>query len=438
MECKDCGTRNKTGAYFCSGCGRPMGFEQGVRTATEDTAGLEEVPAPGPSAEPPPPPEDIPARKTGGRALCSMCMGSFPETVMAVVDGRTYCPDCTPVTAHRSEPVRTGPDPFGYRAAAEYVPGSPAAPVEMRRGGKRWALGLAGLVLLGGGIFWLVAGRGSGRIDRMLAGVDGARPDARLLVSRYREGERLDYDVRAKLDMDMDGDSGPLGSLAAFGTVNMDITGTMNVDVLSVSGDGDADLRVTLSDFRVGGKAKVNGREVSITGAGNPFSGLNGTVTRMRVDAFGEPLDDPEGPDAAGVVPGLSTVYGGRIAGVPRHELRVGDTWKRTQPLHTVNGISLPGSAVAVEFRVEGYKKLGGRDCMVISMRGGRDGSNPPSLRGLGKMDMDLDLAGVMFFDYEAGCMRKMAMDMDVEMSISGPSGSISAEAHMEMDIDLR
>ena len=108
MNCEDCGTELPKGGYYCSCCGRPVGFNPDAPPSVAAEPGLDDVPEPAASREAPSGPaialESGYRTRVQGKGLCSMCMGAFPDTVLSVVDGKPYCPDCSPMVGQRREP----------------------------------------------------------------------------------------------------------------------------------------------------------------------------------------------------------------------------------------------------------------------------------------------------------------------------------------------
>jgi hypothetical protein len=453
MICKECGAEIAKGGFYCGGCGRPVGFD-GPTVLTSDEPGLDDVPAPTTSRETPAGlgefDPSVPRSTVSGKALCSMCMGAYPETVMTVVDGKPFCPDCSPLTAQRREPevvaVDTGSEALAPQRSFErpattgvFIPDE-----RMGGGGLKGLFAILVLVLLGGAGFAAFTMLGSDRIDALMKGVDDSRTDARLMIQKYEAGEEIVYEAKAKLELNADLDGAMMsggGSIEGSGT----LYGGMRINVLGVDDRGNANLRMTFENFDLDLDVEMDGRPIGGMLPPDLLGEVNGQSFELRVDPFGDALGPPTGLAPGGPFGSMDEFFNGMVEGVPRHELRVGDTWSATDsvPLDPTGatGLGAGGFGFTANYRVEGYKRLAGRDCMVISLEGGLDGmpagaGNP--LMAMMDMDMDMTIKGVVFYDHEAGRMVKAAVDVKAEMSMSGQGNSVDLDMTLTLDVDLR
>jgi hypothetical protein len=471
MICSDCGAEVPTKSFYCEGCGRPVGFEPQVAIAAEDP-GLDDVPAPGASQEAesmrsPAMPEAFQSSRPG-KALCSMCMGAFPETVMTIVDNRPFCPDCSPLTGRRKEPevqptvAEDVPPPPWPAPTTTTAPTAPAGLTEQPEipayprftpqdrpagSGSKGVFAVLLLVLIGAAGFAAYQMMGGGRIDALMAGVDTGRPEANALVYKYEPAQELYYNAIAKFDItvDIDGAGAPFDQLEA----NAKLYGGLSMLTLGTDKSGNADLRLTFKNFDLDLEILADGEPFPMPfGDMDMLGQLNGETMEMKVNAYGEPVGRPTGMRPGGMLDGsgMKEMFDGMLEGVPRKELKVGDTWtaKESVPLGPgADALGMSGMNVSATYKVEGYKRIAGRDCMVISMKGELDsGQGNISLPGMGgssmNMDMNMSMQGVVFFDIEAGCLVKTAVDVDADLSMAAPGGAMDMTLDMQMDIDLQ
>ena len=148
----------------------------------------------------------------------------------------------------------------------------------------------------------------------------------------------------------------------------LEMLGGLSIDVLKVDRDNNAHLAITTDNFDVDIDLSVGGAPIPLEQQlAAPLAELRGKTVLSKVDAFGNPLDG-ESSD------GMQEMMNGGFGEVPRHHIRVGDTWSASVPLSAGampgSGVSLGGAAFTVTYRVEGFKQLKGRDCMAISVKG--------------------------------------------------------------------
>ncbi|MHC4471246.1 MAG: hypothetical protein ACYTDY_01745 [Planctomycetota bacterium] len=380
-----------------------------------------------------------------GKALCAMCMGAYPETSMTVVDGDSFCPDCSPMTGRRGVSEAEAPD----GRSAELPPAPPANAYHFQEetgsGGASRALlfGLA-VLLVGGVVFAAMTLLGGDRIDKLLSGVDSGRDDRVMLVQKYSPGEVLYYSARGKLTGEAEG-SVFRGLLSQSGSAEIGATlgGRMAMDVLSVDDRGNARLRTTLEGVHAEMELVVDGQKMPLPpGLMDMFSRMNGMQVVMEVDPFGEPLSEPtvhwpNGPSGGNA--GFADLAQGQLSGVPRKEIQVGDTWTASAELPSDMGPMPFGDLKpSLDFKVEGFKRLSGRDCLVISVSGDMSGGEGFGAAGLpGDVDLDIDVKGAIFFDARAGRMVKSAMDITFDMSVAFGADGIEVHLKLELDVDL-
>ena len=437
MECRDCGSELPKGAYYCGGCGNPVGFAPQTSTMT-DRAGLDGVPEPSAPVERAVAAEETPAgpARRLDRALCSLCMGAFPESVLSRIDGSAYCPDCSPLSARRSEPE---PAPAPTPATSPGRTFQPARPLlyeeEAASSGGRKALAVVlVLLLLGAGGIAAYSFLGHSRIDKLMVGLDTGKRPAKRLYQKYSAGERLDYVLRARLD----GKAKVSGVEVLLGggdemTFDLAFGSDISIDVLGVDSRGNADLEMGVSGLDLSGKLMLGDREMPLNQMGEGYlRTLEGTRMRSTVDPLGRPVGDP-GPGAGP----LGDLMNGSFGAMPDRPLAVGDEWNDSQTFGMPGGggVGLDAIAIRATYRVEGYKSVRGRECMVISVEGEMGSNGGP---GVLDMSMDMDMEGVIFFDVAAGQVEKVAMDMTLDFSAEAPSGSVTAEFKFEMDMDRR
>jgi hypothetical protein len=412
--------------------------------------GFDEVPEPLPSLETPSALASTPELRSTrpGKALCSMCMGAFPETAMTVVDGAAYCPDCSPVTGRRGVPETDAqhedesfdePPPPPQTNAFYFREESQSA-----SGSKLLLFGFV-VLLIGGGVFAAMTFLGGDRIDRLLSGVDSGRDDAVMLIQKYSPGEVVYYTASGRLTGEAEG-AISRGLISQSGSVEIEATlgGRMAIDVLSVDDRGNARLRTTLEGVHADMELIVDGEKMPLPAAiGGVFGQLNGMQVEMEVDAFGEPVSEPmvhwSGNGSMGGNPGFSDLVQGQLSGVPRKEVRVGDTWTASAALPTDMGPMPFGSLnPSITFEVEGFKRISGRDCLVISIEGDMSGSEGVGQMGFaGDMELDMEIKGAMFFDPKAGRLVKSAMDVTFDVSIEFGGDGIEAHLALELDVNL-
>lgn len=447
MRCSDCGSEIGKGSYYCTGCGKPVGFLAQKATMTEE-ADIAEVPAPGPAMDRPPSAPSVPPATEEVRprkALCSLCMGSFPETVLSRIDGHAYCPDCSPLTARHTAPLRpAGPAAEEDEGPPPNVYDRPRTPVfltEEKSGGGRAKFVLVAVALLAvaGAAFaaWSILGKS--RIDRMLSGLDTSARPARLLCEKYTAGERIGYHLEVRAKGDMEASGAVLGSGSGDGSLDAKLYGDFAIDVLDVDAEGNSELQLTVANLDLTGRAAFGGMEHSLDGMGaNPLKQLSGQTLVMKVDPFGKPIGTVSGSFAN--LPGMQGFLGSQFADAPRHELSVGDEWTATQSfdLGGAGGFvpSMPGG-MSVTCRVEGYKRVKGRDCMAISIRGSMDDGGGLQMPGM-SMEFGLDLEGVMFYDPEGGRLVQCAMDVSGEFEGEGQGNGVQVEFQLELDLELQ
>jgi len=157
---------------------------------------------------------------------------------------------------------------------------------------------------------------------------------------------------------------------------------------------------------------------------------------RLTVDPLGRTLSTGAGSGSGGGA--LGDMMSGRFGAMPERALSVGDEWTDTETLDMsqAGGMGAGPLAISATYRVEGYKTVRGRDCVVISVVGEVGGDSLPRMPGVLDMSMEMDLEGVMFFDLEAGQMEKIAMDLSVDLSAEAPNGTLSLEMKLELDVD--
>jgi len=436
MECKHCGAETSVSTFYCGGCGRPVSFQPAVETKDDPPLLLSDVPAPGPSLESPdaPAPE---AAETGSadRALCSLCMGAYPRGSLSVVDGKPYCADCNPMKARRVQHTDAPPAPEWAESPAgvrsfQFEEAKPGG------GGGKAILVILVLVILGGGGFAAMTFLGRDRIDALMAGVDGDRLDAALLVQKYQAGDRLTYSMSIQGMAEVNGLGGvlPMGS---GGTLEMDmfISGIVQMEVVSVDDRGNAQVAVSLQGFRPDITARMNGEEVPMPGQA-PGTALDGRTVVLTLDPFGEVVSSPQGGEE------VQDLLSCGFEGMPHRELKVGDTWTTQEKLpKTGPGAQFLGGAepsINATYVVEGFKRVKDRDCMVISVTGAIEGLDSLPQMPTADMQMDVDMKGVLFFDPEAGLMVQGAVDVDMRFSAVRGDESFDMEMDMSIDIELR
>jgi hypothetical protein len=409
----------------------------------EEEPDLNEVPAPAASREAPStaPVETNYKTRVSGKALCSMCMGAFPETVLTVIEGKPYCPDCSPLIGQRREPeVQEEGAP---EVQSDYSTSMPSLQFreEKTGGGSRGILAIVLLVVLGGGGFLAFTMLGGDRIDALMSGLDTGRTDAYMLDQKYIPGESFDYSASGNLTAEgkISGVAGMFlgGGGGEFGA-DMKIFTGVGVEALAVDEQGNADLRVTTRNVDLDGEIRFGDKVMPLGALGmGAVNQMSGQSTRMKVDPFGDPIGQPSGE-------GMPDMFSGQMGDVPRHHLKVGDTWSANLPFDQgaargiPGGMSLSNLSFGVRYRVEGFKRMLGRDCMVISLAGQLDGGDSISLPMMTEMKCDLDMKGVIFFDVSEGRLVKIAVDMNIDFGASANEGGIDLKAHLELDVDLK
>jgi len=448
MNCEDCGAEVPKGGYYCSCCGRPVGFQPVEVSTAAAEPGLEDVPAPAASKEAPSGAglsTDSPFRsRVQGKGLCSMCMGAFPETVLSIVDNKPYCPDCSPMVGRRREPeIQEGAPPPDPDLGASFGEGMPSPLVfhdEKRSGGAKGLIAVVVLVLLAGAGFAAFTLMGGDRIDALMSGLDTGRGDAYLLAQSYIPGESMYYEARgtAKANGDVSG-GGLMGGRGGEIEFTAELFGGVTVDVKKVDEQGNAELAVTTEnldldlDLRIGGTPWPLGPEVQ-----KPLSELKGKTLVLSVDPFGNPL---EGSEDAG---GMQQMMSGQFGEMPRRHLKVGDTWNASMPFGggaakgMPPGLAMGDLSFAVRYRVEGFKRLADRDCMVISMKGSLAGADSIRMPFVDDVKMDMGLKGAIFYDVSIGRLVKVAMDMDLELGFASQMGGADFDLEFQLDIDLK
>ncbi len=429
MRCDHCGTESSKGSFFCGGCGQPIGFKPSVIVAEEESGGLPEVPPPMPSAE-----RDevvLPGRK----ALCSLCMGAYLETELAVVDGSRYCVDCNPLTATKiSAPDRGDAQSYGsdIPASRTFNPVVTETPT-----GSRGLLIFAGVLVALAGIFAVVALPGSDRIDKLAGGVS-VRDDGFTLAQRYEPGTCLQYGMKISGTVQMDAEQGRLLGDVLAGDMEMDFGGTIRIDVLSVDTDGNARVSLAMSHFEmaVTGLMTQNGQQVPLDRT-NPVGSLGETSVLLTLDPFGKPVGEVEVlKDGLGGMMDLKQVLGSGVEDAPRGELHVGDTWSSTAVVPMQGG---SGMNLKAEYEVAGFKCYEGRECIVILVEGEmNDGAGGSFMMPGMSMNASVDMKGVVLIDAEKGHLVKSAMDLDISMEAGTSEGSMSMEMKLQADVDLR
>ncbi|MEN8148992.1 MAG: hypothetical protein ABFS86_04165 [Planctomycetota bacterium] len=442
MNCEDCGAELTSGTYYCGGCGRPVGFNVLEVATAEAEPGLDEVPSPAASLERFEPPAAGPEAPSGarvrGKGLCGMCMGAFPESVLSVIDGKPYCPDCSPVAARCRKPeVRedTPSAPEGVNAHPDVVSG-PLLLHETRSGaGTKGLLAVFVLLLLAGTGAAAFLLSGSDRIDEMMSGLDTGRNDAYLLTQSYVPGESLHYGLNCRAKIEGEGAGVPFLQSGDF-DARIEMLGGLSVQVLKVDGENNADLAVTTGDFDLDLDFRVGGKPVRLpVNPSDAFGEMAGKTVITKVDAFGNPVGGATGD-------GMQELLNGGFGEMPDHYIRVGDTWSARVPLDRAKmpgqPMALSGGAFVVEYRVEGFKRFRDRDCMAISMKGGLEGVEEALGPLVKDLKCDFGIKGVAFFDVGLGRLVKIAMDVDLDFGMAGQGGGLDAEILVEMDIDLK
>jgi len=448
MNCEDCGAELTEGGYYCGCCGRPVGFDPGAPATTVADPGLDEVPEPAASMEAPSGPAialETPFRtRVQGKGLCSMCMGAFPDTVLSSIDGKPYCPDCSPMVGRRRDRElgeQAGPAPGGETMGALGA----VEPLMFREerasgGGAKGLVAVVILVLLAGAGFAAYTFLGGDRIDALMSGLDTSRGDAFLLAQSYIPGESMDYQVRGDARATGDVSGGVMGGGGGDIDLTLALTGGIRIDVLKVDEQGNAELSVTTNDFDMDVDMKINGTSMPLGGQlAGPLDELRGKTTVLEVDPFGNPVGG-----GTADADGMQQMMSGQFGEMPRHHVKVGDTWSARMPLSGAGvanmppGMSMGNLSFAVKYRVEGFKRFAGRDCMVISMQGDLDGGDSMKMPFFEEFRFDMGLKGVIFYDVSIGRMVKVAMDLDLELAIASPMGGGELDLGFEMDVDLK
>jgi len=423
MLCENCNEEAAPGAFFCGGCGRPLGFRRNAEAEPSEVDGLTDVPPPESSRE------DGPVVAAGNKALCNRCMGAYPEDELATVDGERFCGDCSSLTASRSAPQKQQPEETRFAPPRTVV-----MPDERASGPKgstrRMALVLA-MVVAVVGIVAAVALPGSDRIDRLLSGANDDGGEIRL-AQTYVAGECFEYGMSMKLTMTMESESSFELGTQFSGDVNVDmaLAGLIRIDVLSVDTSGNGRIYLGFSEFEGKISGEANGRPIDETGF-NPFPDAGETSVTMTIDPYGKVMGTPEqeGP-GLGEAFSPSQLFGEGLDGAPRGTVKVGDTWR--------GPLSIPMDAggrkkmkVQAEYEVEGFLRYKGRSCIAISVEGSLSAYG-------GGFEVEGEMKGAMLIDSRSGCLVKSAMDADVEVSTSSSAGSASGKLRMSMDIDLK
>jgi hypothetical protein len=272
---------------------------------------------------------------------------------------------------------------------------------------------------------------GQSRIDKLMAGADTSARPAKLLYHRYEAGERLTYGVKGRMEGTMEA-SGGLNPLGGGDEITMDLVLGMDVviDVLSVDARGNADLQIAFQGGDLDGTIEMGGRPMPVSSFGQQmFGGLAGQAARVTVDPFGRTLEGEMGGD-------LSGLMNGQFGVMPERNLKVGDEWTEKESV-SMPGQQLSGIEITADYRVEGYKKIQGRDCMVISVNGDLSTDSLGDLPAFMDIDFDVGMEGVLFFDVEAGRMVKTAMDLTFDLEMSGGGNSVEGSFVFQVDVDL-
>jgi len=447
MNCEDCGTELPKGGYYCSCCGRPAGFDANAPAPTVVEPGLDEVPEPATSCETPAGPavavESNYRTRIQGKGLCAMCMGAFPDTVLSAVDGKPYCPDCSPMVGQRREPEvedsavpAPGAETAGGVGAVEPLMFHESRP----SGGPKGVFAAIVLVLLAGAGFVAYTMLGGDRIDKLMSGLDTTRGDAFLLAQTYILGENFSYVAKGAVKAEGEVSGGFFGNSGGDIDLSMELLGGVSINVLKVDDQGNADLSVTTDsidldvDFKLAGQSFPVKQQMMA-----PLNEIRGKTLVLRVDPFGNPLEGSQpGSD------GMQQMMSGQIGEMPKHALKVGDTWTARMPLSGAPGMGMPSGmtmgnlAFGVTYEVEGFKRMAGRDCMVISVKGEMDGEDSLKMPFFNDVHFDMGLKGVMFYDVTVRRLVKLAMDVHLDMGLAGAMGGVEVDLEMELDIDLR
>lgn len=423
MLCDNCNEESGPGAFFCGGCGRPLGFRRSAEENTTDLEGLVDVPPPESSRE------SGLTGAAGKKALCGRCMGAYLEDELATVDGQQLCGDCNTRTASRSmahsQPVEEEAQfasPRTVRLPDQNGGGAPGS-------NRRVALVIA-LVVAVVGIAAAVALPGADRIDKLISKAKDTG-EAINLAQTYVAGESFEYGVTMKAEMSMEGDGQIPMLTRRSGDMDMDMSGQVRIDVLSVEPGGNATVYMALSGFKMDVDVKVDDKKTESMSF-DPLQGAGESSVTMTVDPYGKVIGEVEqdGPGLGGVV-NLGQFFGQGLGGAPRGKLEVGDTWGAPATVCTgqAGGASMD---VKAEYRVEGIMRYQGRSCIAISVEGSFSADALPGA------DVDGDLKGAMLIDARTRCLVKSAMDAGVEISISSSSGSGSVRMSISMDLDLQ
>jgi hypothetical protein len=416
-----------------------VGFNVLEVATAEAEPGLDEIPEPAPSVETAnedsAPIEPAFRTRVRGKGLCGLCMGAFPESVLSVIDGKPYCPDCSPVVGSRREPEVDLPSaPDAPEPHPELVSG-PLFQEQRSGGGTKGVLAVFVLALLAGvgvAVFLMMDGD---RIDEMMSGLDSGRKDAYLLAQTYVPGETMHYGItgNARATGEVSGAFGQSGDLG----LAFELDGDLSVNVLKVDRENNAHLAVTIGAFDMDMDLTVDGTPFPL---GNELAGplreLKDETTVLKVDPFGNPIGQATGND-------MQQMLNGGFGEIPSRYLKVGDTWTARIPLGApgtmpVGGPDLSILAFPVKYRVEGFKRLQDRDCMVISLTGDLQGAENLRMPFFDDLKCEMTLKGVMFYDVTIGRLVRMAMDIGVDFGMASPMGGGEFDLEFELDVDLK
>ena len=429
MFCDHCGETGEQGAFFCGSCGRPLGFKRSVETTLSEPAGLEDVPPPARSRE------ETPVAGGGAKALCSRCLGAYPEAELATVDGAKFCRDCNTLTASHS--TREYPSvEGGYEGDPRTVQMPDDTWKESPSSWRQMALILA-LVVAGVGVFAAIALPGSDRIDKLLSGVSDGEGGFRL-AQTYVSGESFEYGLEMNVTCTIEAGSTSWIDDDFSGDFGMEMAGLIRIDVLSVDSNGNGRVQLGFSGF----DARIGSTLDDVKphrGLAVMCRGLSETTLHMTLDPYGKVIGETvsDGPPLPNEM-NLDQLFRDGFAEAPRGELRVGDEWTCRTSLKMEN-VGPAGIGVEAEYEVVGRKNYNGRDCLVIAVEGTMSGGSGrmPSVMGA-DMDMDVEIKGAMFIEERSGCLVKSAMDVEMSVSISGTGGSLDMDMVMSMDVELK
>jgi hypothetical protein len=293
----------------------------------------------------------------------------------------------------------------------------------------------AGAIIIAGEI-------GKDRIDKLLSGVDAEREQEMRMLSKYRVGEDYDYDVTQEVSVMAEG----VPAAGTEVTIGLKLGMGLRIEVLEVDSEGNGSLRFVVHDMDADVSMDLDGQEM---GGSMPLSSVlpDEVAFRLRMDPFGKPLgeaayeDGCDGLFAGGDVQNLF-LHGAES--VPRHRLRVGDTWSSSERIPLGGGAMGPllqdGVLTAkMTYRMEGYKMMAGRDCMVISAKGQFGASDLRGVSGgLTNLTLDGKVKGAVFFDPGDGVLVNQSMDFHMEMTASTVMGPVEVAADGSLDVVLK